>query len=125
MSGKTKKKIRCIICPEGCMINASYNDSESTIGSIEGHQCKRGIKFAEEEIISPTRILTTTIAIESRIKNRLPVRSSAPAPKNRIKKMVIAAKKVKVFPPVKMGDVLAEDFLGTGVDLIASETISE
>jgi CxxC motif-containing protein len=39
--------------------------------------------------------------------------------------MVIAAKKVKVFPPVKMGDVLAEDFLGTGVDLIASETISE
>jgi CxxC motif-containing protein len=42
-----------------------------------------------------------------------------------IREMVLAAKKVKVQPPVKMGDVLAENFLDTGSDLIASETVDE
>ena len=123
MSGDVTEVIRCIICPEGCMIKVAYDRSSTAIKSMEGHQCKRGIKFAEEEIMNPTRILTTTIAIKSSIKNRLPVRSSAPAPKNMIREMVLAAKKVKVQPPVKMGDVLAEDFLDTGIDLVASETV--
>ncbi len=125
MSGSETEIIRCIICPEGCMIKVEYDKSGADIRSMEGHQCKRGIKFAEEEITNPTRILTTTIAIKSRAMNRLPVRSSAPVPKNMIRKMVLEAKKFRVQPPLRMGDVLAENFLDTGADLIASKTVKE
>ena len=125
MAGNETEIIRCIICPEGCMIKVEYDKSGEAIKSMEGHQCKRGINFAEKEITNPTRILTTTIAIRSRVRNRLPVRSSAPVPKDMIGEMVLEAKKVRVQPPVSMGDVLAENFLDTGADLIASETVNE
>lgn len=122
---EVKKIIRCIVCPEGCMINAIYNETESVIESIDGYQCKRGVKFAEEEIKNPTRVLTTTVAIDAKNKKRLSVRSAVPVPKNMLKDMVLEAKKVRVLPPVKMGDILSRNFLGTGVDLIASETVYE
>ncbi len=125
MPQKVKKKIRCIACPEGCKIDVLYNLSKSAIESMEGHRCKRGIKFTEQEIKNPVRILTTTISIRSNKKNRLPVRSSAPAPKEKIRQMVLEAKKIKVVPPISMGDILARNFLDTGVDLIASETLNE
>ena len=105
------------------MLDALYNESESIIESLKGYQCKRGIKFAEEEIKNPVRILTTTISIHSKKKNRLSVRSSIPAPKDKIREMVMEAKKVKVEPPVKMGDILVENFLNTVVNLVSSETI--
>jgi len=39
--------------------------------------------------------------------------------------MVRGVKKIKVGAPVRMGDIIAEDLLGTGVDIIASSTIGE
>lgn len=125
MNKKVNKKLRCIVCPEGCTLNISYNKSDLTINLIEGFSCKRGVKFANQEIKNPLRTMTTTIAIESEYKNRLSVRSSNAAPKDKIKEMVFAAKKIRIKPPVKMGDILVRNFLNTGVDLISSETLKK
>jgi len=118
-----KKKLTCIVCPLGCQMEVVYDDKAKKIISMEGNQCKKGQKFAENEIIDPRRILTTTIKINSKTIKRLPVRSNTPAPKDKILEMAREAKKIKVKSPVKMGDILAYNFLDSGVDIISSTTI--
>jgi CxxC motif-containing protein len=120
-----KKKIRCIVCPEGCPMLAEYEADSKKIISLEGHNCKRGIKFAEAEIINPLRLLTTTVSIDSAISQRLPVRSNLPAPKDKIIPMVKAVKQVRVKAPIKMGETIMKDIFGTGVDIISSSTVEE
>ena len=107
------------------MLAVDYDEIKGKLIKIEGNNCKKGIKFAEKELANPVRILTTTISIDSKKLERLPVRSSAPAPKDKIRQMVNEVKKIKVKPPVKMGDVIAGNFLDTGVDIISSITVEE
>ncbi len=121
----TKKKIRCILCPEGCPMQAVYESGSKKIVSLEGYNCKKGVKFAEAEVSNPLRTLTTTICINSVITQRLPVRSSTPAPKEKIASMVKAVKKIRAKAPVKMGEIIMADILGTGVDIISSATVEE
>ena len=66
------KKLTCINCPEGCVLDIIVNSGK--ISSISGNKCKKGLSFAENEIFSPTRILTTIVAIDSEDYRRLPVR---------------------------------------------------
>lgn len=125
MTETTKKKIRCILCPEGCPMQAEYEAGSKKIISLKGYNCKKGVKFAESEITNPLRTLTTTISIDSGVFQRLPVRSNTPAPKEKIASMVKAAKQIRAKVPVKMGEVIVADILGTGVDIISSATVDE
>jgi CxxC motif-containing protein len=120
-----KKKMRCIVCPEGCAMLAEYGEDSKKIISLEGHNCKRGIKFAEAEIKNPLRLLTTTIGIDSKISQRLPVRSNIPAPKEKIFSIAKEVKKIRAKAPIKMGEIIIADVLGTGVDIISSATVDE
>jgi CxxC motif-containing protein len=120
-----KKKMRCIVCPEGCPMQAEFETDSKKIISLEGHNCKRGIKFAESEITNPLRLLTTTIRIDSGISQRLPVRSNNPAPKEKILSMVKEVKKIRAKAPIKMGEIIIADVLGTGIDIISSATVDE
>lgn len=120
-----KKKMTCITCPIGCGLEVDYDLIKKEIMMLNGNQCKKGYKFAENELFDPKRILTTTVKINSRFFKRLPVRSNIPAPKERIEKMVKEIKKIQILPPVKMGDILARNFMDTGVDIISSTTIEE
>lgn len=104
---------------------AEYEAGSKKIISLEGHNCKRGIKFAEAEITNPLRLLTTTISIDSGISQRLPVRSNVPAPKEKIVSMVKAIKLIRAKAPVKIGEIIMADILGTGVDIISSTTVEE
>jgi CxxC motif-containing protein len=115
------KNITCIACPAGCRIEALYDGAK--ILSVSGNQCKKGVKFSEDEIINPRRILTTTVSINSASISRLPVRSNIGAPKDKIMQMVAELKKVKVQAPVKMGDVILRNILASGVDIISSFSV--
>ncbi len=117
-----KKEITCITCPAGCRLEVTLQGRSIR---VRHNECKKGIEFASEEIFNPTRMFTTTIGIESKKVRRLAVRTRTPAPKNRIREMVAEVKKVKVSAPVKMGQVIIKDLLGTGVDVVASSTVEE
>ena len=120
-----KKKITCITCPIGCLLEVDYDLTKKEIISLKDNQCKKGYKFAQYEIFDPKRILTTTVKINSRFFKRLPVRSNIPAPKGMIERMVKEIKKIQITLPVKMGDVLAINFMDTGVNIISGTTIEQ
>lgn len=120
-----KKNITCITCPLGCKLDIVLDKRTGDIISNKGWQCKKGIKFAEEEIKNPVRLLTTTISICSEKNSRLPVRSLSAVPKDMLESLVNEVKKIKISAPVLRGQVLAENLLGCKVKIISSATVEK
>lgn len=113
------KKVTCIVCPKGCQIDVKIENGE--IVSIENYDCKRGLEYAKNEVLDPRRILTTTLKLSN--DRVLPVRTREPIPKKYLKKAMVELKDVIIKPPVKVGDTVAENVAGTGIDLIATGNV--
>jgi len=115
--------IRCIVCPTGCEIKVKKSDSGDI--SFDGYTCKRGLEYAEQEYYEPKRILTTTMRVEKGLLPLVPVRTNIPILKDKLNDALkeIAIKRVKA--PIKAGDILIENILGLGANIIASRDLSE
>lgn len=118
-----KTEMSCIVCPMSCMITVEQDDVTNEILSITGNTCKRGETYARNELTHPMRQLTSTVAIDKGIYNRLPVILSAEVPKEKVFDVMEQIRKVRITAPVKMGDVLVADVCGLGVDLLASRSM--
>ena len=106
------KNITCILCPNGCEINV-FED-----GSIIGNLCKRGQEFAIEEINDPKRTITTTCKT---IYNDVPVvavKSDKLVKKDLVLKIVNEINKVVIDKPLQIGDVVIENVLDSGTNII-------
>ena len=123
MGESVKKEVVCVVCPSGCIVNIEYKGNE--VVQIIGNKCKKGVEFAKEEAIDPKRILTTTLGIDSINFRRIPVRSNKPVSRDKILNITREIKRIKVKPAIKMGDVIAKNFMDTGIDIIASMDINE
>lgn len=112
----------CINCPRGCKLVVENINGEI---KVTGNFCPRGEKYAISELTNPLRTLTTTLPIKSESYKRLPVISSAPLPKAKVIDAIKALKDVEVTAPIKMGDIVVEDILGLGIDIVASKSIDK
>jgi CxxC motif-containing protein len=112
----------CIGCPLGCRLEVDEDESGQIV-EIRGFSCKRGKEYAAQEHSDPRRTVTTTVAIEGAWAARLPVKSSQAIPKARVMAICKALRHVRVSAPVRMGDVIAADILGTGADILATRTM--
>ena len=115
------KVITCINCPVGCRMTVTLSDDGSFV-SVTGNTCPRGSKYAVQECTCPTRTVTAVIPVNG-ISLPLSVKTSVPVPKNRIREIMEALGKIRVNPPVQIGDILAADLLGTGADIVATRNI--
>jgi len=113
-----KKILNCINCPLSCELTATVEDGAVT--EVTGNFCPRGAQYAREELTAPTRMLTTTVRVEGGRLPLLPVVSAAKLPKGRIADCAEALRSVSVKAPVHVGDVVAADILGLGIDIVAS-----
>ena len=115
------KEIICTVCPRGCHITVA-GDGEN-IKNIEGHICKRGLEYAQNEYINPVRILTTIVKVEDKENELIPVRSEKPLPRNKIFDCMDVIKKTSVKTPVKRYDVVIENICGTGINIVATKDL--
>lgn len=116
-----EREIICIICPNSCRLNV-WRDLEGEI-HIKGNQCKRGIKYGQDEYTHPVRMVITTMRIKGARSPVIPVRSSKPIPKEKIFEAIKIVNDHKCQAPVEMGQVLIKNLLGEDVDIIASRTV--
>jgi len=124
MSEKPKEKeITCILCPLGCKLHVSEKEGEPNELTVRGLQCKKGKDYAYEEFTNPTRTLTSTVVIHGAVLPRLPVKTSKPIPIKMIFPVVEEIARVEIEGPVKIGDVIISDVLGTGIDIVASRSL--
>ena len=106
----------CIVCPRGCHLKVDEENGYA----VTGNTCKRGEEYGKKELTNPTRVVPSTVKIKGGIHRRLPVKTSKPIPKNLIFKAMKLLDTVEVTSPVKRGDVVYKDILGTGIDFIAT-----
>jgi CxxC motif-containing protein len=113
-----KHEITCIGCPLGCRVILSVSPSAS-IEKVSGNSCKEGKKYSITEFQNPVRVFTTTLLSESG-GPLLPVRTDKPVPKSRLKELMRVTAKIKVNPPVRAGQEIVHDILGTGANLVST-----
>jgi CxxC motif-containing protein len=107
----------CIVCPRSCRGELIIEDGRM---GFADYRCKRGEKYAANEFTSPTRMLTTTVNVTGAGVKRLPVVSSKEIRKDRLIDCLEYLYGKTFHAPVKEGDKLIENILGTHVDIIAA-----
>ena len=116
-----KTEITCIICPIGCEVTVHHE--EGTITKMEGHQCKKGIGYVEEELFDPKRTLTTTMNVKNGELPLVSVKTSIPVPKERLFDVMDVISQIETAAPVKIGDVLVQSVLGLDADIVATKMV--
>lgn len=115
------KRIICTSCPVGCELTVTFDDEN--ILEVEGNTCKLGIDYAEQEIFDPRRMVATTVKVKNGYHPLVPVYTEKPVPKPKIFDVLAEIRKVEVEAPVKINDVIIEDVVGTGINVIASRDL--
>ncbi len=113
------KEIICIECPIGCRININEN------GDISNYKCKKGINYVLNEIKNPLRSLTTTVKTVGFKKRRVAVRVDKEIPKDMIFPVLKEIKKLRISKKIKINEILIENILNLGVNVISTESLDE
>jgi CxxC motif-containing protein len=115
--------VTCIVCPTGCKIHV-VKDGDQII-EVSGNSCRRGEAYASQEAVAPQRTLTTSIRVVGGDFRLASVKSLTPVPKGRLFDIVKAARSLVATAPIHVGDVLARNVLGLGVDLVATRAVGK
>jgi len=108
-------KMICILCPRGCHLEVDEHMN------VLGNHCPRGIVYAETEIKSPTRVLTTTIRTVYQSQPRISCKTDKPIPKNLIFKAMDEINQKVIDRPMMIGDVVIENILNTGSNIVLTK----
>lgn len=96
------KTLTCIECPMGCEIEVTMNNG--VVEKVQGNTCPRGKLYAENEVVSPKRVVTSTVRSES--GEMIPVKTDRPVRKEEIFNVMKKINSVRCSSDVKCGDVI-------------------
>ena len=113
-----KKEMICINCPRGCHLEVDTETLEVT-----GNLCIRGKTYGQSEVTNPTRTITSTCKVVGGVLTRVSCKTDKPISKQLIFKTMEAINKVTVKAPVTIGQILVENVLDTGVNVIATKDV--
>lgn len=120
-------QFNCTTCPSECLLTVEVERGADgavvVVRSVTGNSCPRGDTFAHQELTCPMRVLTTTVAVSGGDEVLLPVRTAKAIPLELHAQAMDLIRGLVVDAPIHMGDVVLEDLLHTGIDLIASMDI--
>ena len=120
-------QFNCTTCPSECLLTVeverSADGAVAEVHSVTGNNCPRGDKFAHQELTCPMRVLTTTVAVSGGEETLLPIRTAEAIPLALHAHAMDLIRDLVVNAPIRMGDIVLEDLLGTNIDLIASMDI--
>ena len=117
-----RKELICIGCPLGCNLTVEMDGGQ--VVSVNGNTCKRGDDYARKELTDPRRIVTSTVPVAGGNLPVVSVKTASDIPKEKIRECLCALKGVTLTAPVQLGDVIVENMADTGVDVIATKSIS-
>lgn len=109
------KKFTCISCPIGCSLTVDVDNL-----LVTGNKCNRGKIYGINEVTNPVRTITTTVKVEGGTHKVLPVKTKTPIPKGLNMECMKVLNAITVKAPVKIGDIIVKNILGTGVDIVAT-----
>lgn len=115
------EKMICITCPMGCTLEVTREGQ--TLLKVEGNTCARGEKYVQAELTDPRRMVATTVRVKGGLHPLVPVYTAAPIPKPRIFELLAQIRALEIPAPVTMNQVVLENALGEGINVIASRDL--
>jgi len=115
-------RLTCVLCPVGCELEVARDASGEL--EVQGNQCDKGVPFAVEEILRPNRNLATSVPLKGAAAKMVSVRLSGPVARDMIFPILAEIAKLRPEAPVRRGQVLIVNVLGTGADVIATRTVA-
>jgi CxxC motif-containing protein len=115
-------RLTCVLCPVGCELEVG-RDAAGEL-DVQRNQCDKGVPFAVEEILRPKRNLATSVPVRGTAARMVSVRLSGTVPREMLFPVLAEIAKLRPETPVRRGQVLIADVLGTGADVIATRTVS-
>lgn len=117
-----KREFTCIICPNGCEIEAEILE-DGTIGEITGATCAGGVNYVKQELTDPQRTISSLVLVKGGELPLVSVRLNKAVPKERIFDVMAEIRKVTLTAPVQAGDVVIENVLGLRSDVIVTKHV--
>ena len=111
------KELTCIVCPRGCRLHVDDDMN------VTGNFCPRGKEYAISELTHPVRTITTSIRVNNRPYTLVSVKTSGPVPKDKIFDVMKEIEKLETSAPTRIGDVVKENILGLGVNIVITKNI--
>lgn len=111
----------CIVCPAGCEIEVKTEGQE--ILEIAGAGCLRGRTYVENEIRNPMRTLTSIVRVIGGTAEITSIRLTKPIPRDRMEDVIRELRKVRIEAPVEPGQVIIQDILGLGSDVMVTKRV--
>lgn len=108
----------CVACPKGCTLQIKHEGND--VVEVIGAGCKRGKDYAICELQDPRRMVASTVRVIGGLHPLVPVYTDKGFPKPLIPQLARELRKVEIAAPVKINQVVLENALGTGVDIITS-----
>ena len=112
---KMTRELTCIVCPRGCALKVELADDGAVI-SVCGNICKRGETYANNECTNPQRTVTSTVRCAD--GEVVSCKTSTTVPKALVFDVMKAINSVVAPASVSIGDVIIENVLGTGADVV-------
>lgn len=102
----------------GCTLEVTH-DGE-TLLEVEGNACPRGLAYVRQELTDPRRMVATTVRVAGGLHPLVPVYTKEPFPKPKIFDLLEKIREIEVEAPVKINQVVLENALDTGINVVAS-----
>ena len=111
-----KRNLTCIVCPIGCQLSVTLENGVVT--EVTGNTCPRGKQYAINECTNPVRTVTTTARTAD--GGVIPVKTDRPIPKELMFECMKEIDRSVVTLPAQIGDIVIENLLGIGANLIVT-----
>lgn len=112
-----EKDLICICCPRGCHLHVNKDLK------VTGNFCPRGEKYAKQEVLSPERVITSTVLVDGGEEPLCSVKSERPIPKGKLFDAMKDIDSLTVKAPILMGQILLKDLANTGISLVSTMEI--
>ena len=112
-----KRILTCIVCPRGCALEVSFG-YDGQVSGVVGNACKRGVGYAIDECTHPKRTVTTTVRCDD--GSVAAVKTSGVIPKERVFDCMKVINSTVASGELNIGDVVIENILDLGVDVVVT-----
>jgi len=116
-----KRTFTCIICPNGCEVEAEYEGTN--VLSVSGNLCPKGRAYVVQELTDPRRTIASSVRVEGGELPLTSVRLTKAIPKDRIFDAMREIRKIHLQAPVRIGDVAVAGLLGLDCDVIVTKNV--
>lgn len=111
----------CITCPKGCHLKV---DEENDY-AVTGNSCPRGAEYGKNELKNPKRVITSTVRTNSDEHPRCPVKTAGAVAKGKMFDVMALLDDITLTAPIKVGDIVIENVLDTGINIVACKNIEK